>query len=273
MLNDRLALSLFLIPTFAWVFAEGGWLYALVMTGALVLATREYLRIFQVRAHRPAPALLVGVPVLALCLAYLPGQAGPVLGAFITAALVWHLADYERGAPNSATDLALTLTGLIYLGWMGGHFMLLRDLPNGLWWTSLVLPAVWAADSGGYIAGRAWGKHLLAPRLSPKKTWEGFAGGVVFGMVIGALIGTLGAQVAQPPHGLSVWVGLALGALAGLVAPIGDLGISMFKRETGIKDTGQVLAGHGGVLDRIDSWFIAAPVCYYLIVWWLQYPH
>lgn len=273
MLSDRLALSLFLIPAFVWVFVEGGWLYALVMTGALTLAAREYLLIFRARDHRPAPPLLVGVPLVALSVAHWPAVAAPVLAGLIVLALLWHMADYERGSAQAATDFALTLAGLLYLGWMGGHFMLLRALPDGLWWTSLVLPAVWAADSGGYIAGRAWGKRLLAPRLSPKKTWEGFAGGVAFGMVIGGLVGALGGWVTAPASGLNGWVGLTLGALASLLAPIGDLGISMLKRETGVKDTGQVLAGHGGVLDRIDSWFVAAPVCYYLIVWWLQRPH
>ncbi len=90
-----------------------------------------------------------------------------------------------------ATDFSVTLSGILYLGWIGAYFISLRNLPDGLWWTLITLPAVWCADGMAYIAGKAYGKHQLSPRLSPKKTWEGYWGGVVGGTLGGALIAFL----------------------------------------------------------------------------------
>ena len=95
--------------------------------------------------------------------------------------MTWHLVAYERGRDQSGTDLAVTLGGILYIGWIGGYFISLRSLPDGQWWVLIALPAVWLADSGAYFIGRAFGRHKLSPRLSPKKTWEGYLGGIVAG--------------------------------------------------------------------------------------------
>lgn len=264
MLLDRLAIAIPLLPVAVWVIALGGPVYAILVGFILLLAAREYHRLFQAGGQRPAgPLLLIGAPLLALARA-LPGLSpGGVLAALILATLVWHLVDFERGAPASGTDFAITLGGLLYLGWMGGYLIDLRRLPDGLWWTATLLSAVWLADTAAYAVGRALGRRLLAPRLSPKKTWEGFVGGVAgsaLGTGVLALVWGLGAG----PASLVNWpAGLLLGAVIGLVGPVGDLGISMLKRQTGVKDSGHVIAGHGGVLDRIDSWLIGIPVGYY----------
>ena len=114
-----------------------------------------------------------------------------MLSLLILAAMTYHLVAYERGQDQSGTDFAITLSGIFYLGWIGAYLISLRDLPDGIWWVLLVLPAVWIADSGAYFIGRSFGKHKLSPRLSPKKTWEGYIGGVVTGTLGAGLLAYL----------------------------------------------------------------------------------
>ena len=274
MLQDRLAVVVPLLPLAVWVIYLGGMVYTGLILVVLVLATREYVRLFRVGGQRPAGALLlVGVPVIAGA-RWLPGlEPGWVLALALVAALLWHQIAYERGAPISGTDFAITVGGLVYLGWMGGYFLALRALPHGLWWSAVVFSGVWLADSAAFVAGRAFGRHRLAPRLSPKKTWEGFVGGVVGGALGTALLGSVWGLGAGPGSGVDWPAGLVLGALAGLVGPIGDLGISMLKRQTGVKDSGHVLAVHGGALDRIDSWLVVIPVGYFAVLILNGWPH
>jgi phosphatidate cytidylyltransferase len=160
---------------------------------------------------------------------------------------------------------ASTLAGGLYLGWLGGHFVALRALPDGGWWTGLALPAVWIADSVAYIVGVRWGRTPLMPDVSPKKSWEGYLAGIVGGALgtagLAALWRTLGAGPSiTPTHGM------VIGLLAGIIGPIGDLGISALKRQVGAKDSSGLLPGHGGMLDRLDSLIVTVPLGYYYIV-------
>ena len=267
MLSDRLAVSIPLIPLAVWIIVLGGPVFNLLVIAAIGLAAREYVRMFRAGGHRPADGLLlIGAPLLVAVTAFVEAQFGVTLTLVIVAALAWHLIDYERGAPGSATDFVITLGGIVYLGWMGRYFVALRALPDGFWWTAAIIGAVWIVDSAAYIFGRAFGRNKLAPRLSPKKTWEGLAGGVLGGALGSALLGLLWHFGAGPASLVNWHTGALLGLTTGLVGPLGDLGISMLKRETGVKDSGAVIAGHGGVLDRIDSWLIAVPVGYYIVL-------
>lgn len=268
MLIDRLGISVLLIPLAVWIVWLGGPIYWLAMLVILIGGGREFARLFRAGHQRPAmPILLVGIGLLAAARQF-PNLylAGGLWVVIVIAALIWHLADYELGAPASGTDFVITLSGTLYLGGLGGYLITLRNLPDGLWWTALILSSIWLADSGAYIAGRTLGRHPMAPRLSPKKTWEGFAGGVLGGALFSGLLSIFWGLGAGPASHITWQTGALLGAITGLVGPIGDLGISMFKRQTGMKDTGAVIAGHGGVLDRIDSWLTAVPVGYYAVL-------
>jgi phosphatidate cytidylyltransferase len=272
MYADRLAITIILIPAAAWVVVLGGPIYTLFVVAMFVLAGREYARLFRASGGRPAEWLIVAGAAALTATAYLLWvDATLLLTALVLVSLVWHLVDYERGATASGTDFVATLGGILYLGWMGSYFVGVRMLaPDGLWWTLTILGAIWFADGGAYLVGRRWGRTLMAPRLSPKKTWEGFAGGVVF-----SLLGTFALSwlwsFAASPGGL---VGPAAGALIALVISLigtaGDLAISMIKRQTGLKDAGDLIAGHGGVLDRIDSWLVAIPAGYYVVTYILS---
>ena len=270
MLSDRLAISILLLPFAMWVIGLGGWVYLLTLLAIFGVAALEYGRLFQLDGQRPARPLIMGGVVLLIAAARFPvlNPHGLLLALVILIPLTWHLIDFERGAKASGTDLAVTVGGIFYLGWLGSYFIALRDLPDGLWWLLATLCSVWLADSGAYGFGRALGRHKMAPRLSPKKTWEGYIGSVVGGAG-GAGFLSIFWHIGAGADSLLTWqTGMLLGALVGLLSPLGDLGVSMLKRQTGVKDTGAVLAGHGGLLDRIDSWLVAVVVGY-CFVWLL----
>jgi len=132
----------------------------------------------------------------------------------------------------------------------------------GAWWLLFVLLLVWGADSGAYMFGKMFGKHKLAPKVSPGKTWEGFLGGLVTSALIAVLFATLA------PLTVSTGTLVICAIIATLASVLGDLTESMFKREAGIKDSGNLIPGHGGILDRIDSLTAAVPVfaCLLLLV-------
>ena len=246
----------------------GGLFYFGIITILLGIAAWEYGKIYHTAGYNASTLLLVGgVVLLVIVRVYFPGMAPATLALLILAAMTWHLIDYENGRNKAASDFTITVAGIVYLGWIGAYLIDIRNLPDGLWWLALVFPAVWFADTAAYFIGSRFGKHQLTPRLSPKKTWEGYWGGVIFGT-----IGTAGLAVLwHSLGGLAVtwWQGAALGAALSILTTLGDLGESMFKREAGVKDSSNIIPGHGGVLDRIDSWLWAGVLGYLLIVWFL----
>ena len=123
------------------------------------------------------------------------------------------------------------------------------------------------ADSGAYSIGARYGKHKLAPRLSPKKSWEGYLTGVFTGTLYGGFFAL--AYSTWGPLEISIGQGAVLGLVLSVIAPLGDLGESLFKRPVGIKDSGTFIPGHGGAFDRLDSWLWAAVIGYYYIQWFL----
>jgi phosphatidate cytidylyltransferase len=254
----------------------GGVFYFLLMGVFIVGAAWEYVQMF--RAVKVEPQLHIAVGGVALILTARMFEARwferfeislPLFCALILAAMAYHLFAYERGRNQAALDFGVTVGALAYLGWIGAYLMDIRNLPDGGWWFMLVLPSVWLADSGAYSLGAAYGKHKMAPRLSPKKSWEGYAASVFTGAIGGAFLayayahfGNLGGDVTPLQGGI---LGLTLGALT----PLGDLGESMFKRQSGLKDSSGVIPGHGGFFDRIDSWLWGAVIGYYFLLWFI----
>jgi len=268
MLKQRVLVAVILLPIGIALIFAGGLAYLAMVAFFMAAAVWEYARMFAALGRRPATALMV---LGALALTASRFAAGfrydiHLIAALTLVTLTYHLADYERGAPESGTDFAVSLTGTLYLGFIGAYLISLRQVENGAWWVLLALPIIWAADSGAYFAGRAWGKHKLSPRLSPKKTWEGYLAGVAAGTLTGAGLAMAYPVLAEHAiTGMQPLYGALLGFLISTFAPLGDLAESMFKRQAGVKDSGHLLPGHGGAFDRVDSWIWAGLLAYYFI--------
>ena len=151
-----------------------------------------------------------------------------------------------------------TVGGSLYIGVLGGQVAALRLLDTGLWWLVLAIVITWANDTAAYFAGVYLGKHFLWPRLSPKKTWEGTIGG----WLGASIISTLFYLLFPPSFSISILTVALLALVGGILALFGDLSISMLKRQIGVKDSGHVFPGHGGMLDRMDSLLFVMPFIY-----------
>lgn len=271
MLRQRLLLTILLLPVIVFFIWQGGWLFAAGVATVLILAGIEFAGMYRREGQRPSRFLILG-GVTALVLArWLTAfeLTAEVLTGLILVAMSWHLLDYERGAQRSGTDFALTLTGVLYLGWLGAYLVSLRELPGGHWWVLLALPAIWLADGGAYFVGSAIGRRRMTPRLSPKKSWEGYLAGVALGTGGAAALAALYRGLGAADIGMDPTVGLAVGATVSLLAPLGDLGASMIKRELKLKDSGTLLPGHGGAFDRLDSWLWAGALAFYVVRGWM----
>jgi phosphatidate cytidylyltransferase len=154
---------------------------------------------------------------------------------------------------------AWTIAGILYVGWLLSYFVALRGLDDGRDWVFLALFATFGSDTAAFFVGRALGRHKLAPRISPGKTWEGTIAGF-----LGAIIVSLLFTMLLP---ISYGQAILLGFLVSLFGQLGDLAESLLKRNMGVKDSGKLLPGHGGFLDRIDSIVFAGVVVYYYVIW------
>lgn len=266
MLVPRLIVSIVLIPIITIIVLVGGWAMAAVLAGVFSIAAWEYWRIFRQGGYQPSLAVLItGVSALVIARHFHEfNNSDIVLAVCVLLAMAAQVIGYEKGDRAAALNFNITLGGILYIGWLGSYLMSVRDLPNGQWWLLLVLPACWLADGFAYFVGRKFGRHKMSPRVSPKKTWEGYIGGILFG-ALGTMLLALLWHILAPE--VTALKGLVLGLVIAVASPLGDLGESMLKREFGVKDSGNVLPGHGGILDRIDSWLWAAVLSYYLILW------
>jgi phosphatidate cytidylyltransferase len=227
------------------------------LTSAMRFAGRDVPRI---------PSVAVAIAIVPA--AFLVGQVAALftlLGGIVLIS-VWRLVEVavarqKPPAGNVARDLTNGLFVQAYISLLGACVVLLSAQPDGNLWVIGFILVVVAVDTGAYATGLNLGKHPMAPRISPKKTWEGFAGSVAASIVVGVL-------VALFMLGLPWWTGVLLGVLISGSATLGDLTESMIKRDLGIKDISSFLPGHGGLLDRIDSILPSAAVAYvlYLIV-------
>lgn len=267
MLRTRILTAAVLIPIAIGLIYLGGLPFLALIGLLLSLAEIEFCRLMAQGNFRPALAFGLGTTWLLLLDAQVPGPGflRPGLALILLASLIWHMC-HRRGTP--VADWALTIVGGLYLGVCGASMVRLRDLQDGRWWMLIVLCTVVCADTAAYFVGQAWGKHRMTPALSPGKTWEGYAGG----LVVGGLTPVLSMLIWRAATGREICVlhGLILGLLIGTLSPLGDLAISMIKRQAGAKDSGKIIPGHGGALDRLDSLLWAAILGYYYISWFVN---
>ena len=260
MLRTRVISALILAPLILVVAYVGGlaWLALALVAG--VQSWREMALLLQRDHYCIDFALGLFLVVGALVEAYLHATGvlsfdllRPLLAGLIVFSLIWAL--YCRSAHPTA-DWGVTVASAIYLGFLLGHFISLRERTDGFQWLCLAFLLCWIIDAMAFFVGSRWGKHRLWPRLSPKKTWEGLIGGSLAVLIVAPFL-------AHWLVGLAPWLGLLLGALAATLAPFGDFAVSLFKRMAQTKDSSQLIPGHGGVLDRLDSLLFVFPMIFY----------
>jgi phosphatidate cytidylyltransferase len=211
--------------------------------------------------HLALLPLLVG-SVGILVSAYVAGSEALLVSFMLTAGgvVVWRVLDGH--GPAAVRDATAGVFAAAYLPFLAGFIMILLSTQDGARRVLLLILLAVASDVGGYAAGVLFGRHPLAPSVSPKKTWEGLAGSVILSCLVGA-VGMLSAFRVSP------WVGLGLGLATVTTATVGDLSESLIKRDLELKDMGSLLPGHGGVLDRLDSILLTAPVVYFVLLVYL----
>lgn len=252
----RVGSALVLLPAVLFLLYRGGYWSAALFAFAAGACTQEYLAIV-LKSFSPVAWLTVGMaavmPFFPVVAASVSSQlAVGLTGLVLFSGWIWHL---WRG-PLSEAPLrtAHLLTAFVYGS--GGLTALaaLRQGDEGVWWVVASLVITWGNDTAAYFFGRLFGKHRLYPEVSPNKTWEGFAGGFV------GSVGFLFIQRQFFFSSLSVLDCLVLGVLASVLGPVGDLSESMLKRAYAVKDSGRIIPGHGGMLDRLDALIFNAPM-------------
>ncbi len=247
-----------------------GWVVLLcIMQGGLVLlgllgivlafATREYVKILNHKGFYPSLKVIYATEIVLAAIVYF--ERFDLVAATLTicsmCSFMWVL---FVGRQPYIANVATTLFGMVYCGWFPLHLIFFRNLHNaqydsGLGFVILMLISIIATDVGCYYVGTRWGKHKLAPTVSPNKSIEGSLGGAVFSVIFAELIGCF--------LGLGWFLSLIAGILCTVFAQIGDLCESLLKRDAGVKDSGDSLPGHGGFLDRTDSFALTIPIMYY----------
>jgi phosphatidate cytidylyltransferase len=269
----RVLTALVLIPVvLLLVFLAPRSLFALATAGVAILAGWEFLGITQKRGAQP-PRMAVMVAIAALFIANLFAenvdwfrQTEAVFGILALGLLVY--CTFRSPVDRVMADAFASVFCLLYTGLTLIAVPALRDETNGPSLVTFLLCVVWAGDIVALYVGRTLGKHKLAPTLSPNKTWEGAVGSVIGSLLAAAGLLALAAELARYnsfklSYPEETWYWLVLAVVVNVAAQIGDLAESALKRSAGVKDSGTLLPGHGGVLDRIDALLLAAPVLWY----------
>jgi phosphatidate cytidylyltransferase len=259
-LAARIGSAVVLFPAAVWLTIHGGIPFALLAGVAAAIAAAELIRmcgpigvaeLFGVAVAGALPVL----GALGRSGDVLPGWSGLALAA-ATVALLFMFLFRREPLEQIPRSVSVVVLAWLYCGLLIATLVALR-IRFGVAWVIVAFVVTWANDTCAYFAGLAFGRHKLYERISPKKTWEGFAGGAA-----GSVAGALAVLALLHPPALGPWSAVAVGAGGAILGPAGDLVESMLKRATGVKDSGKIIPGHGGLLDRIDALLFVAPWVY-----------
>lgn len=257
MLGKRIVSALLGIPALIFFVYKGGICFFILVLLLALLGLWEFYNIINKAGYKSMLyLLLLGGSIIPLAVFWKGIQIKFIIVAYLLLFFVSFLYRYPRYSP---LDLSFSLLGVFYVAVGSSHLILLRNLNNGFWLISYVLIVVWSTDTGAYFTGNFIGKRKLAPHISPNKTWEGFVGGIVLS-ILSVYVMT---HYVQSLEGSSLLIITPFVSIAG---QLGDLFESTLKRFAKCKDSGNIIPGHGGILDRFDSLLWAAPLVYYLIL-------
>lgn len=260
--SKRVLAALVFLPVFYLIVSAASPIpFVIAVAVASVLGQLEFYRMCGADGLVPlrAAGIVAGLALLGVFHFGCGGTAViPLLTAVFLLLCTFRLFS-PRDTKGALEEIAVTLAGIIYVSWLLGHQILLRGMEGGAHLIFLLYLTTWAGDTGAYYAGRMAGRTKLYEKISPKKTWEGAVGG---------LIASIGAAILIKywfMPGLSVGQCVVIGCLLGVSGQIGDLVESLMKRSLSVKDSGSIIPGHGGILDRVDSLLFSGPVLYYYL--------
>jgi phosphatidate cytidylyltransferase len=259
-LVSRLLVSAALLPlVIGLVYVGGWWVVALGLVAGLIALHELYAMAKGLRPLVLAGYLGFGLTLLGLEAGELPWMLAGMLSTLLFGFVLYGLSDIRTSA---TATFGVTLMGVVWVGAGIGLLLLVRDIPeHGFWAVMAVLFTVFAADTAAFFVGRTVGRHHMAPAISPAKTWEGLVAGVAVAMLASFLV-----LYKDRDEFLTIPEMLALGAAVAFAGVLGDLFESALKRDLAVKDSGRLLGGHGGVLDRVDALLWAGPAAYFVIL-------
>jgi phosphatidate cytidylyltransferase len=248
---------------------SGGLVFSAGVGIILAAAVWEFAVMFIEGGYHPARCLMVGgtfiltsaIPAMTENNYYL------AFCFFGMVLIISHIMTYSSNQEHAAADMAISLSGILFITYMGNFLVRLRFLPDGLGWILIGILPAGISDIGAYFIGSLIGRHKLAPLLSPGKSVEGLFGGILTACGVGAVAGVILNPYFEM---INPTIGISLGLVSGIMSPLGDLAKSMIKRQFGLKHTGSLIPGHGGVLDRIDTWLWAGVTSYTIITMFLM---
>lgn len=262
-LQKRLLSAAVLIPIAVALVWFGGWVAFAGALAAMTLCMLELRAMCATRRWYPLIVISIALSADFLVAALLPEVRLALLGLGISVLIMGSFTWLMVTRPTidrTIIDWALTLALALYIGWPMALFLLLRGTTygygvSGFWWVLALFVMVWANDAAAFFTGHFVGRRKLAPHISPAKTWEGFAGGLVFTVIAAWLL--------TRPLDVPLYLAIILGIFVCVAATLGDLAESLLKRGVGVKDSGSVIPGHGGILDRVDSLLFAVQVVFF----------
>ncbi len=259
----RVIVIIIWVPVILFITVYGDTLHFALMTIAFItFGIIEYTDLFKAKGKIPNVyvAILGSMTISILMYLYDSTIALYILVFIFLASLVWGIL---RGRTSGYIFVtSVTLNGIFYVGFLLGHLILIRKMVGGQWIVTLLFLTIWILDVACYLMGKGFGRKKIAPEISPRKTREG----AISGIVIGTAIFTLGSYLIPGIEIKSLVVRVIIGVIISVAGILGDLVESAMKRDAGVKDSGKILPGHGGVLDRFDSMIFAAPTLYYLLM-------
>jgi phosphatidate cytidylyltransferase len=262
-LGQRWLTAFIAMPIVLAITIFGGWFAFVGAAAVVVLGTYELYNMLHHAGYRPLIVISLALSLLFLISAMFPHQRLLLLESGLSGALFisffWLL--FRQKIDGALVDWSLTMAIPIYLGWPMSLVLLLRGyqfgwpFPAGVWWVLVILLGTWGFDTAAFFSGRYFGHHKLAPNISPAKSWEGVAGGMLLSIIAALLCTVIPLHV---PWYLAIILGIGIG----FAAVVGDLAESLIKRSTHVKDSGQIMRGHGGILDRVDSMLFVSIAVY-----------